>query len=186
LSGKLVTLVSYDNVPLSEVARLRLEDAGIPVRVENADIVNAMWHVGPALGGVRLIVDEEHAAAAREVIADIHETSAFAPESDEDPPPPNCLACGAEFPANADRCAACGWSFEDGAEQESEPDADDADDLDVRAESVRNSVEPLKPRLSQVRDIGRPLVGIWVAIMVAGLVFSTLACAIAMLKDMFG
>ena len=53
MSGKLVTLVTYDNVPLSDLARLRLEEAGIAVRVENAEIVNALWHYGDALGDDR-------------------------------------------------------------------------------------------------------------------------------------
>jgi hypothetical protein len=101
MSGRLVTIATYDNVPMSEVARLRLEDAGIPVRVENADIVNVLWHIGPALGGVRLVVDEEHAAAARELIAGIRETPTLSPHADDDPAPPTCLACGAELPANS-------------------------------------------------------------------------------------
>jgi hypothetical protein len=185
VSGKLITLATYDNVPLSEVARLRLEDAGIPVRIENADIVNALWHVGPALGGVRLIVDEEHAAAARALIAEIHETPTLAPQTDDDPAPPKCLACGAEFPANADRCAACGWSFADDAEPETEENVDADDDPVVRAEAVRSSAAPLKPRMSQVRDLGRPLVGIWVAIMIASLAVGFLACVLTMVDDLF-
>lgn len=183
MSGRLMTLATYDNVPMSEVARLRLEDAGIPVRVENADIVNTLWGVGPALGGVRLVVAEEHAAAARELIAGIHETPMLTPPTDDEPAPPKCLACGAEFPANADRCAACGWSFEDGTEPEAAMDFND--DLVVRAEAARNSAATLKPRLSQVRDLGRPLVSIWVTVMIAGLVVSFLACALTMLDDLF-
>lgn len=183
MSGKLVTLATYDNVPLSEVARLRLEEAGIPVRVENAGIVNTLWYVGTALGGVRLVVDEEHAAAARELINDIHQTPVLAPETEDDPATPKCLACGAEFPANSDRCAACGWSFEDVTERDVEADTDT--DLVVRAEAARNHAPPLKPRLSPVRDLVQPLASMWVAFLIAALVFAFLTCVLLMLDDMF-
>jgi hypothetical protein len=185
MSGKLITLTTYDNVPMSEVARLRLEDAGIPVRVENAEIVNTLWHVGTALGGVRLLVEEQHAAAARELIAGMHDTPTLSPPPDDNPAPPKCLACGAEFPADSDRCAACGWSFADGSVPEVDPDTDIDADLAIRAETARSRDAPLTLKLSQVRDIGQPLVGIWVAIMIAFLVMGFLTCALTMLSDMF-
>jgi hypothetical protein len=53
MSTKLVALATYDNVPLAELARLRLEQEGIPVQLENAELVNALWHYGNAFGHVR-------------------------------------------------------------------------------------------------------------------------------------
>ena len=186
MSGKLVTLAIYDNVPLSDLARLRLEDAGISVRVENAEIVNALWHYGSALGGVRLIVDEEHAAAAQALIADIHQSSLLSPDADvEDQGPARCLSCGADFPVDSDRCAACGWSFADDAEPAAAEDADSDNDPAARADKVRRNEPPLKPRFAQVRDVGRPFISLWVAITIAGFVMAILTCVLTMLDDMF-
>jgi hypothetical protein len=64
MPGRLVALASYVDVPLAEVARLRLEQEGIPVHLENAETIFALWHVGNAVGYVRLLVLEEHAERA--------------------------------------------------------------------------------------------------------------------------
>lgn len=186
MSGKLVTLATYDNVPLSDLARLRLEEAGIPVRVENADIVNNLWHVGSALGGVRLIVDEEHAAEAHSLIADLHESPLLTPDAEEDDQSAaRCLSCGADFPPDAERCEACGWSFADSAEHDTKDDDESSDDAEVRAEAARETAGPVKPRFAHVRDVGRPVITLWVAMTIAAVIMGFLTCVLTMLDDMF-
>ena len=52
----------------AEMARLKLEAGGIPVRLLDRHIVLANWFLGVAVGGIRVQVPEECAPAARELL----------------------------------------------------------------------------------------------------------------------
>jgi len=52
----------------AEIARLKLEAQGIPVRLLDYHIVLANWFLGVAVGGIRVQVPEECAPAARELL----------------------------------------------------------------------------------------------------------------------
>jgi len=52
----------------AELARLKLEAEGIPVRLLDYHIVLANWFLGVAVGGIRVQVPEECAPAARELL----------------------------------------------------------------------------------------------------------------------
>jgi hypothetical protein len=185
MTGKLVTVATYNNVPLSEIARLRLENAGIPVRVENADIVNALWHLSSAIGGVRLSVDEEQAPAASALIAEIRESCLLNPDDNLAESPLTCLACGAQFPPDANRCEKCGWSFADGAEPDQTDDAESSDSSLVGAGASLTGESPPKARFAHVRDVGRPFVSLWVAMTIAGVIMGFLTCVLTMLDELF-
>lgn len=184
MSGRYVTIARYDNVPLAELARLRLEDAGIPVHVENAELVTALWHYGTAFGNVQLNVPEEHAAAALELIEELQQSGlpTNAPESPEGKP--LCLACGAEFPGDAEQCPACGWSFGTAESTDSNDTSTGADDTGVAA-----AVEPAeaagRPILTEFRSVGRPLLSIWVGLTLGMMLLGVLSCVLSMLNDLF-
>lgn len=183
MTGKRVTIATYDNVPVSEVARLRLEDAGIPVHVENTALVSTLWHVVSALDGVRLIVDEDHAEAARALIADIRNSPLLAPHVDDAQSQQTCLACGAVLPSDADRCTACGWSYSDGDEAERR-DAANGDVAPADTSAVRPGAPP-KENFEHIRNVGRPFVSLWVAFVIAGVLIGFLSCVLTLLDDLF-
>ncbi len=184
MSGRLVTIARYDNVPLAELARLRLEDAAIPVQVENAELVTALWHYGTAFGNVQLNVPEEHAAAALQLIEELHQSGLPTAASESPERAPTCLACGAEFPGDADQCPTCGWSFS--VAESSESNGASTDNGDERVMTAAESADAASHRiLSEFRTVGRPLLGIWVGISLGMLLLGLLACVLSMLNDLF-
>jgi len=64
-----VTLLHFSTVHEGEVARGLLEAAGIEAVVLDTAMMSVAWHLGPAMGGVRLQVRPEDRAAALEVLA---------------------------------------------------------------------------------------------------------------------
>lgn len=97
------------NVPEAHVVRLRLEEAGIPVMVENEILQGVVgelpfgWPTAP-----RLLVAEEDVSTARELLRTLE---AERPEVRSEVLSDSvCLACGAEM-ASAVECPQCGWTF---------------------------------------------------------------------------
>jgi hypothetical protein len=97
------------NVPEAHVVRLRLEEAGIPVMVQNEILQGVVgelpfgWPTAP-----RLLVAEEDVSTARELLKMFE---AERPEARTELPAENvCLACGAEMAATVE-CPQCGWTF---------------------------------------------------------------------------
>ena len=64
-----ITLLRFSTVHEGEVARGLLEAAGIEAVVLDSAMMSVAWHLGPAIGGVRLQVRPEDRAAALEVLA---------------------------------------------------------------------------------------------------------------------
>lgn len=180
MSAPFVTVARYDNVPMAEVARLRLEDAGIPAHIQNAELVTAIWYYGTAFGHVQLHVPAEHAERAGALLADLHDSGL--PQGDEvaDEVAPRCLACGADFPQDAERCPDCGWSYSDpGAEQDDATSISEADDAAFCAESDGTLT------LTQLRSVGRPLIGAWVAVIIGSMLTALIAGVLSILGDLF-
>ncbi len=58
------------NLPVeAHLARSRLESAGIAVEIRDENFVTFYWLAANAIGGIRLDVPDEDAAAAREILA---------------------------------------------------------------------------------------------------------------------
>jgi len=117
---RLVEIYRARGLPDAHVVRLRLEDLGIPVLIENELLQGVVgelplgWPTAP-----RVLVPEEQAEAALAAIRDHVSTLSSAPE--ERPRDAACLACGSEMsPTGA--CEACGWTFEKDAEAPPEPE----------------------------------------------------------------
>ena len=103
----------YPTLPLAQLALATLEAEGITGFFENAEVVNADWMLGNAVGDIKLLV----ATAETERAIAILEASNLRKIARQEIPDDAevCLACGAEFPEEADTCPQCGWSFGDDA-----------------------------------------------------------------------
>lgn len=102
----------FTTLALAQVAQSALESVGISSFFENAEIVNADWLLGNAVGDVRLLVAQADVATAREILAESHRQRRLREADERDGTlVDHCLACLAVFPANLDVCPECGWSY---------------------------------------------------------------------------
>lgn len=93
MTGRLVTIAQYRDLPEAGLAKSRLEAAGILCFLDNEYMVGLNWLYSNALGGVKLNVPEENAEEAREIIDEITEPIAI--DSEGLLPDSACPACGA-------------------------------------------------------------------------------------------
>jgi len=68
MSQTWITLRTYESVPLAELAKLQLDDAEIPCRLLNAEVVSMNPLLTTAFGFVPIQVPEEYAVAASEIL----------------------------------------------------------------------------------------------------------------------
>lgn len=80
-SIRFVNIASYATGPEAHLVRNELEAAGIPAQVIGETAVGAIWYVGSALGGVKVMVAEKDAPAARKVLAELELLSSPIDES---------------------------------------------------------------------------------------------------------
>ena len=92
-SRKLVTVGKYRDLPEAFIARSVLESAGIECFLQDENTVRTDWLWSNMIGGARLQVAEEDAAAAAEVLAQPIPSS-FATDSGADFEQPVCPQCG--------------------------------------------------------------------------------------------
>jgi hypothetical protein len=112
-----VTVATFRFVNEAELAKLHLEEEGIPAFLADAETITMDWFLGIAAGYIKLQVPRsraEDAAAvlARQAQARPRERPAEAAEAEANP----CLACGADLPEDESQCPACGWSYAGEAE----------------------------------------------------------------------
>jgi hypothetical protein len=79
-----VNIATFATGPEAHIARSALEAAGISAQVTGEAAVTAIWHVGSALGGVKLMVAEKDVPAARKILAEADLASEPIDESFED------------------------------------------------------------------------------------------------------
>lgn len=68
----LTTVATFNTVEEAALARNRLDEEGIKTFLENENTVQLFWHMGNALGGVKLQVADTEADAARAILAEHH------------------------------------------------------------------------------------------------------------------
>lgn len=117
MSSDFVTIATCRFEPEAEATRLLLEHEGIETFVGDANAVMTDWLLGSALGYIKVQVPRDKAAAARDILNRHPRTYGG------DNAPAKCLACGAAWVGDADRCAVCGWTYKLGAGLD-EPDAE--------------------------------------------------------------
>lgn len=90
----LVTVRSYRDPIDAELAKARLEGAGIPAFLADQHVVAIQWLYSIAIGGVKVNVEDSDLAFAREVLREDHSADlSIIPESESAP------SHGAEVPA---------------------------------------------------------------------------------------
>jgi membrane protease YdiL (CAAX protease family) len=106
----LVELYRAVGLPEAQALFFRLEEAGIPARIDNEMLqgvigeVPAGWDTAP-----RVLVARERLEMAEQVLREFQPAVAATSESDGDGREA-CLACGAPM-GTADTCPACGWTY---------------------------------------------------------------------------
>lgn len=124
-----VTLRNFENQPLAELAKIQLDDAGIPCRLINSEIVGMYPLLGNAVGYIPLQVPEDRLEAAAAVLGD---AAVEIPLSD-------CPRCGEPL-GQAAVCPMCGQIVEESPspshferEKVSAPDESESDDEPVES-----------------------------------------------------
>ena len=108
MSGSLKTVAAYPTPIEANLARNRLEAAGIQAFLGDDMTVGWLWHLGTALHGVKVLVAESDLSRATEILEKLKE-----PEPAEEPPRPwSCPKCAAEVGGEMDVCWACGTTVE--------------------------------------------------------------------------
>jgi hypothetical protein len=129
MNYELVTVGNFQYLPEAEAARMHLESAGIQAFLSGAEIVNADWFLGNAVGYIKIQVGEPQAKAAYALLQEMR-AHREAPETPDDALV--CLACGAPLSTAESSCAACGWSYagpEGESRQDDEPDEPEIESL---------------------------------------------------------
>jgi hypothetical protein len=81
----MLTIARYPNTTLAHVGRTRLEASGIDAIVADDATASVAWHLIGALGGVRLMVQNDDAERARRVLeSEIDNTYEDVPELEDD------------------------------------------------------------------------------------------------------
>lgn len=104
----LVTVASYPNPQEASLAKDALLGEGIAAYITGAETVNTLWHVGSALGGVKLQVAQDDVQRAEEVLNQ-------SVEKRESTPAWICPDCGSEVDAGFEVCWSCGFTRETGS-----------------------------------------------------------------------
>jgi hypothetical protein len=96
MADDLVTVATFEFLPLAEAARSHLVAEGIPAFLSDAETVYMAWSLGNALGYIKLQVPEEQAERARDILDEAEEIGAHAQEREQVQAEP--MAGDADFP----------------------------------------------------------------------------------------
>lgn len=96
---RLEAVAAFSYLHEAEFARTSLEAEGIVTVIENENLIRLDWLYMNALGGLRLLVREEDAARAREILAQPEPAAAPIDPTDpaaegSTPPTDSCPRCG--------------------------------------------------------------------------------------------
>ncbi len=144
-SGNPVEIYRARSLQEAYALRLALEDEGVPARIDNEMLQNA---VGELPGGwataPRILVEPADAVKARAILEKILQRAKGLEERDGTPM--RCLACG-EPMGNADACPACGWTFHTEAGEPPEAGVEATPPEAAKTEQNTNGPEPQTPLL---------------------------------------
>ena len=99
MSSGTVLIATFTNLPEAEATRNRLASLGIESEVRRDDVGGMHPHLDLS-SGVKLVVNAEDEAAARETLADLNAQSKA--------PAWTCPACGEKVEGNFNTCWNCG------------------------------------------------------------------------------
>lgn len=127
----LITVATFGSPAEATLARGRLEEQGIAAFLQGAETGTTLWHVGTALGGVKLQVARSDLARAKELL-----------ESEEAPSsvgPWTCATCGSQVDEGFEVCWSCGATFDAQPEAAREPGPAAAEVAPPESEAVQPS-----------------------------------------------
>ncbi len=85
MADRIVTVATYGTVHEAHLAKNELEEAGIRTVLADEEVVGSLWHVGIAVGGVKVQVNESDLEKACEIINQTFgEAEEAAPLTDDD------------------------------------------------------------------------------------------------------
>ena len=113
---KLTTVTSCPTVDQADLIKNLLEAEGIPVYLENRNVIAMDWLLGVAVGDIKVKVPEPAAQEALGILISQQEAIQAAAAKrqasvDLGPGEFACFQCGQTIPAGIDTCSACGWSY---------------------------------------------------------------------------
>jgi Putative prokaryotic signal transducing protein len=133
MSEKLITVATFPTPFEAQLAKNRLEAEGIPSYLGDEETAGNLWHLGLALGGVKLLVPDDHLSKAFDLLTapPEEETPDLEGDSKESQPNPeaiqegwNCPRCGKQNSADQESCTAC----ESGGDEFDQASADSPDE----------------------------------------------------------
>ena len=119
MSEKLVTVARFATPFEARVAKNRLEAEGIPVFLGDEESVGNLWHLGLALGGVKLLVPDDHIQKAMDLLTALPEEETAEADAHSDKGESDseaiqeawtCPQCGNRVTADQGFCTSCGSS----------------------------------------------------------------------------
>jgi len=108
----LVTLATYGNVPEADLAKAVLEERGISAQLSGDGMATTLWHLGAAMGGVQLQVDQADIDAANEILQSVIARPDESPTGEAW----KCSACNSVVDAGFEVCWSCGALVEEASE----------------------------------------------------------------------
>lgn len=183
--AEFVIVGRYPTLALAQLAKATLEESGIHAFFENAELVNAEWILGNAVGSIRVLVAQADADQANSILAECLPKRIAVEEDDEEEfREDTCLACGAVFPNESQSCPKCGWSFAADGDDVSLPEAESfAPDHDSEEDA---SISNTGGVLTAMSRLTRPVFMFWTYWMVAGFVVMILMAIAAFLAAILG
>jgi hypothetical protein len=151
LSDKLVTVATFSTPFEARVAKNRLEAEGIPVFLGDEESVGNLWHLGFALGGVKLQVSDDYIQRAMELLTTPPLEEEIEAESDAGESPADseaiqaawtCPQCGNQVTADQGFCAACGSAVDEADEDTITHGRNDASEM-IASEDASDVPMPL-------------------------------------------
>ena len=113
--GRLVAVGEYPTVAEASLLASLLESSGVEARLDNQNLGTLLGgYLGPAVGGVRVLVREEDADLATQVLAE-HGRGGWIGEvfgGEDESEAWSCSRCGADVGGGYDACWSCGSTRE--------------------------------------------------------------------------
>jgi hypothetical protein len=122
MSEKLVTVARFDTPFEARIAKNRLEAEGIPAFLGDEESVGNLWHLGMALGGVKLLVSDDHIQKAMDLLTALPEDEMAEADHVSDKGETDaeaiqeawtCPECGNRVTADQGFCTYCSSSGDD-------------------------------------------------------------------------
>ena len=174
MSDAWITLRTFDSLPMAELARVRLDEAGVPCRILNAEVVSMYPLWGNAVGYIQLQVPEEQLETAADLLVP-------GPTSEE-LPSGDCAMCGEPLDDDGP-CPMCGYDPEAG--EDATPSADQTLHETMADDDASDEHVPTAVSLDGMRGFGRSMISAYLIAILLSFVLTGLMLAAALAEYVF-